>query len=175
MLKTISIIVVVLLVALLAFAATRPNTFRIERTTTIHAAPEKIFVLINDFHAWEKWSPWEKVDPAVKRTYNGAASGKGAVYEWSGNNDVGQGRMQIIESTPPSKITIMIDFIAPFAAHNTVEFKLLTLGDSTTVSQAMFGPSPYISKLMGVFFNMDKMIGQKYEEGFAALKALVEK
>ncbi|MBI3775265.1 MAG: SRPBCC family protein [Gammaproteobacteria bacterium] len=175
MLKTISIIVVVLLAVLLTFAATRPNTFRIERTTSIHAPPDKIFVLINDFHAWEQWSPWEKADPAVKRTYSGAVSGKGAVYEWSGNNDIGQSRMEIIESMPPSKITIKIDFIAPFEAHNTLEFKLLTLGDTTTITQAMFGPSPYISKLMGLFFNMDKMIGQKYEEGFAALKALAEK
>lgn len=175
MFKIISIIVAVVLSAILIFAAIQPNTFRIQRANSIKAPPEKIFVLINDFRKWEQWSPWEKVDPAVKRTYSGAASGKGAVYEWSGNKDVGQGRMEIIESSPPSKITLMIDFIKPFEAHNTVEFTLVTLADSTTVTQAMFGPSPYISRLMGIFFNMDKMIGEKYEEGFANLKALIEK
>ena len=175
MLKTIAIIIGVLIAILLIFAATRPDAFRVERSISIKAPPEKIFALINDFHQWEAWSPWEKVDPAVKRSYSGAASGQGAVYEWSGNNEVGQGRMEIIESSPPSKVGIKINFLKPFAAQNTVEFTLVTQGDSTTVTQAMFGPSPYISKLMGVFFNMDKMVGQKYEEGLSSLKAIAEK
>jgi uncharacterized protein YndB with AHSA1/START domain len=174
MIKTIAFVVVALLAAILIYAATKPDTFRIERSTSIKAPPEKIFVLINDFRQWESWSPWEKIDPALKRTYGGASGGKGAIYEWNGNKDIGHGRMEIIESLPPSKVALKLDFIKPFEAHNTVEFKLQTQGDSTTVTQAMYGPSPYIAKLMGVFFSMEKMVGEKYEEGLANLKAIAE-
>ncbi|WP_374086487.1 SRPBCC family protein [Methylomicrobium lacus] len=174
MIESIVIAVVVLLAALLIYATTRPDTFRVERSATIKAPTEKIFPLINDFRQWETWSPWEKVDPAVKRSYSRAASGEGAIYEWNGNKDIGQGRMEIIESSPTSKVIIKIDFIKPFEAHNTIEFNLVTHGDSTIVTQAMYGPCPYISKLIGIFFSMDKMVGQKYEEGLANLKALSE-
>jgi len=174
MIESIVITVVVLLAALLIYAATRPDTFRVERSTTIKAPAEKIFPLINDFREWEPWSPWEKVDPAVKRSYSGAANGQGAIYEWNGTKDIGQGRMEIIESSPTSKVIIKIDFIKPFEAHNTIEFTLVTHGDATIVTQAMYGPCSYISKLMGIFFSMDKMVGQKYEEGLANLKALSE-
>jgi uncharacterized protein YndB with AHSA1/START domain len=173
--KTIAIVVVVLLAALLIYAATKPDSFRIERATTIKAPPEKIFPLINDFHQWEAWSPWEKIDPALKRTYAGADNGKGAVYEWNGNKDIGQGRMEITESTPASKVALRLDFVKPFEAHNTVEFTLVPQGGSTTVTQAMYGPSPYMSKLMTIFFSMEKMVGEKYEEGLANLKAIAEK
>jgi uncharacterized protein YndB with AHSA1/START domain len=175
MIKTIAIVVVVLLASLFIYAAMRPDSFRIERATSIKAPPEKIFPLINDFHQWEGWSPWEKIDPALKRTYGGTASGKGAVYAWDGNKDVGQGRMEIVQSLPPSKVALKLNFIKPFEAQNTVEFTLAPQGDSTTVTQAMYGPSPYISKLMGIFFSMEKMVGQKYEEGLANLKAIAEK
>ena len=175
MFKTIAIIIVILIAAILIYAATRPDTFRIERSTSIKVPPEKIFPLINGFHQWEAWSPWEKIDPAVKRSYSGADSGKGAIYAWQGNKDIGHGRMEIIESTPSSNVVIKIDFIQPFEAHNTVEFTLVTQGGATTVTQAMYGPSPFISKLMGLFFSMEKMVGQKYEEGLASLKAIAEK
>jgi uncharacterized protein YndB with AHSA1/START domain len=175
MIKTIAIALVLLIAALLIYAATKPDSFRIERTTTIKATPEKIFPLVNDFHQWEAWSPWEKIDPALKRTYAGAASGKGAVYEWSGNKDIGQGRMEIVESTPSTKVALKLDFITPFEAHNMVEFVLVPQGDSTTVTQAMYGPSPYVSKLMSLVFSVDKMVGGKYEEGLASLKSLAEK
>jgi uncharacterized protein YndB with AHSA1/START domain len=175
MLKIIAIAVVVSIVAALIFAATRPDIFRVERSASIKAPPEKIFSLINDFHQWQAWSPWEKVDPAAKATFSGAANGVGAVYEWNGNKEVGQGRMEIIESSPPSKVVLKIDFIKPFDGHNTIEFTLAPHGDATTVTQAMYGPSPYISKIMCLFFSMDKMVGSKYEEGLAALKAIAEK
>lgn len=175
MLKVIATIVVLLIAAVLLFAATRPDSFRVQRSASFKAPPEKLFALVNDFHHWEAWSPWEKLDPAVKRTYSGAANGKGAVYEWSGNKDVGQGRMEIIESLPSSKVVLKIDFVKPFEGHNTVEFTFAAQGDATIMTQAMYGPSSYVSKLMGIFFSMDKMIGQKYEDGFANLKALVEK
>lgn len=174
MLKTIAIIIAILIAAILGFAATRPDSFRIERSTSINAPPEKIFPLINDFHQWEAWSPWEKIDPQVERIYSGAANGKGAVYEWRGNKDVGHGRMEIIESSPPSKLALKIDFITPFEAHNSVDFTLVAQGATTTVTQAMYGPSPYISRLMGLFFSMEKMVGQKYEEGLSSLKAIAE-
>jgi uncharacterized protein YndB with AHSA1/START domain len=172
---TIIAIIAVLVVAVLIYAATRPDSFRIERSTSIKAPPEKIFSLLNSFHQWEAWSPWEKVDPAIKRTYSGAESGRGAVYAWQGNKNIGQGRMEIVESTPNSRLVIKIDFLKPFEAHNTVEFTLAPQGDSAKVTHAMFGPSPFISKVMGLFFNMEKMVGPKFEEGLASVKALAEK
>ncbi|MBL1262539.1 SRPBCC family protein [Candidatus Methylomicrobium oryzae] len=174
MIEYIVIAAMIFLILLLIFAATRPNTFHVERSAIIHAPPEKIFPLINDFREWEPWSPWEKIDPEIKRTYSGALRGEGAIYEWSGNKNIGQGRMEIVESLPPFKIKLKIDFIKPFKAHNTIEFTLVPHGDSTTVTQAMYGPSPFVSRLMGIFCNMDKMIGRKYEEGLANLKTLSE-
>ncbi|WP_265949643.1 SRPBCC family protein [Dechloromonas sp. A34] len=162
------------IVLALIYAATKPDTFRVERSISIKAPAEKIFPLINDFHRWEQWSPWEKVDPALKRTYSGADSGVGAAYAWFGNKEIGQGRMEIIESTPPARLLIKIDFLAPFEAHNTVEFTLTRQGDSTVLSHAMFGPSPYLAKLMGLVFSMDKMVGDKFEEGLGSLKAIAE-
>lgn len=175
MFKTITLVLLAVVAAVLLFAATRPDSFRVERAITINAAPEKIFPLINNFRQWEPWSPWEKIDPQLKRSYSGAAEGVGAVYEWNGNKDVGQGRMAITGSEPNSKVTIQLDFITPFEAHNTVEFVLVPQGSGTQVTQAMFGPSPFISKLMGLVFSMEKMVGGKYEEGLASLKALAEK
>ena len=174
MLKTIAIIVVALIVGLLGFAATRPNTFRVQRATSIKAPPEKIFPLINDLHRWTAWSPYEKKDPTMKRTHRGAASGKGAVYEWEGNKDIGKGRMEITETSPPSRVTIKLDFVRPFEAHNVVEFTLEPAGDSTTVTWALHGPAPYISKVMSLFFSMDKMVGTDFETGLASLKAAAE-
>ena len=175
MLATIAIIVVVLLAALLAFAATRPDVLRVQRATSIQAAPETIFPLIADFHRWISWSPWENRDPELKRTYSGAASGKGAVYAWKGNRNVGSGRMEITEASSPGKITIQLDFIKPFAAHNITEFTLQPAGGATNVTWTMHGPSPFITKVMGVFVNMDKMIGKDFETGLANLKSVAER
>lgn len=175
MFKTIAIVIVVLIAAVLLFAATKPDTFRIERSASIQAPPEKVFTFINDFRNWGAWSPWEKKDAAMKRTLGATASGKGAVYEWDGNKDVGQGRMEITESTPPSRIAIQLDFTKPFEAHNIVEFTLEPKGDSTNVTWAMHGPSPYLSKIMGLFFSMDKMVGKDFEAGLANLRSAAEK
>jgi len=170
----IGIIVVVLLAGLLGFAATRPDTFRYQRTASINAPPQKILPLILDFHNWTYWSPWEKLDPALRRTYGGAASGKGAVYEWEGNKKAGQGRMEITEASP-SKVLIKLDFLKPFEAHNTAEFNLEPRGDATTITWAMYGPNPFIAKVMCLFVNMDKMVGKDFEAGLANLKAAAEK
>src|SRR5438552_160841 len=179
MIKTIALIVVGLLAVLIAvvliLALTKPDTFRVERTTSIKAPPKRIFPLLNDFQSWSAWSPYEKKDPAMKRTFSGPPSGKGAIYEWDGDKNVGQGRMEIMRSTPPSNVTLDLDFVKPFEAHNTVVFTLAPQGDSTTLTWAMQGPANFISKVMQVFINMDKMVGTDFEAGLANLKALAEK
>lgn len=175
MLKKIAIAIVLVIAAILIYAATKPDDFRVQRATSVKAAPEKIFALINDLHSWGSWSPWEKMDPAMKRTYSGTPSGKGAAYAWEGNSKVGEGRMEITDATPPSKITIKLDFVKPLEGHNTAEFTLEPKGDATNVTWLMYGPSPYIAKVMGVFVSMDKMIGSDFEAGLANMKAVAEK
>lgn len=170
MLKIIAIAVGAIIAGVLIYAATRPDSFRIERSATIKAPREKIFALVNEFKFWTAWSPWEKIDPALKRSYAGPASGKGASYAWEGNKDVGSGRMEITESATPSKIVIRLDFLKPFEAHNTAEFTFVRQGDATTVTWAMHGPSPYLSKLIGLVFNMDRVVGGMFEQGLANLK-----
>jgi uncharacterized protein YndB with AHSA1/START domain len=174
MLKLVALVVAVPIVAVLGFAATRPSTFRVQRTTSIKAPPEKIFALIEDLHRWTTWSPYERKDPAMRRAHSGAARGAGAVNEWEGNNDVGQGRMEIVETSAPSRVSIRLDFVRPFEAHNVVEFTLEPRGDSTTVTWALHGPMPFVTKVMSVFFSMDRMVGTDFETGLASLKAVAE-
>jgi carbon monoxide dehydrogenase subunit G len=175
MFKKIAFVVIVLVAAVLALAATKPDTFRVERSVSIDAPPEKIFPLIDDLHNWTVWSPWEKKDPAMKRTYSGAARGKGAAYAWEGNKDVGMGRMEIAESSPTSKVTINLDFVKPFEAHNVVDFTVEPKGGTSSVTWAMHGPSPFFSKVLHVFLSMDRMVGKDFEAGLANLKAAAEK
>jgi carbon monoxide dehydrogenase subunit G len=168
-------IVLVVIAALLLYAATRPDSFRVERSTSILATPDKVFAFVNDFHQWSVWSPWEKLDPNLKRTHGGATSGKTATYAWEGNNKVGQGRMEIVDTAPPGRIVIKLDFLKPFEAHNTAEFTFLPEGSGTRVNWAMHGPANFMTKLMGVFMSMDKMVGKDFETGLANLKAAAEK
>ncbi len=175
MLKIIAIVIVVLIAVVLGLAATKPDTFRVQRATTIKAPAAKVYALIDDFRQWGQWSPWEKLDPDLKRTFSGAASGKGAVYEWTGNNKVGAGRMEITEPTPPNKLVIKLDFIKPFEGHNIAEFTLEPQADATQLTWVMHGPTPFVSKLMQVFVSMDSLIGKDFEAGLANLKALAEK
>ena len=177
MLETIVTIIVVLLLviaAVVAFAATRPSAFRIARSARIAAAPDKIYPLIDDFHRWTAWSPYENLDPDLKRTYGGAVSGVGATYAWEGNNKAGAGRMEIMESAVPSKVTIKLEFSKPFVAHNTAEFTLEPDGAATTVTWAMLGSRPLMMKVMGLFFNMDNMIGKDFETGLNSLRTAAE-
>lgn len=174
MLKTIIIVVVVLIAALLVYAATRPAVFRVERSTTIKATPANIHALIDDFHQWRGWSPYENIDPALERSFSGADHGVGAVYEWNGNAKAGQGRMEITRSTP-AQIVIQLDFVRPFEGHNIAEFSLQPNGNATDVHWAMHGPSPYMAKLMGIFVDMDRMIGKDFETGLATMKTVAEK
>jgi hypothetical protein len=177
MLEIIIIVAVVLAIAVaivLVLAATKPDSFSVQRAIAVKAAPEKIFPLINDFHRWQSWSPYENKDPAMKRSFSGAADGKGAVYGWEGNKNVGSGRMEILDSAVSSKIVIKLDFFTPFEGHNTAEFTLLPQADVTNVTWLMHGPAPFMSKLMQVFMNLDHMIGKDFEIGLANLKRLTE-
>src|SRR5438093_13226167 len=175
MFKKIALVIVVLVAALLIYAATRPDALHVQRAASIKAPPEKILPPINDFHSWSSWAPYEKLDPAMKRAYSGATNGKGAVYEWDGNSQVGQGRMEITDASHPSRVTIKLDFIRPFEGHNTAEFALVPQGNATNVSWTMDGRSPYVAKLMGVFIDMDNMVGKDFETGLANLKAIAER
>jgi carbon monoxide dehydrogenase subunit G len=174
MIKIIVLALVVLVAAVLGLAATRPDSFRVERSTQISAPPQKVLALVNDFHQWGAWSPYEKLDPAMKRTYAGAAVGKGAVYEWDGSSKAGKGRMEITAAAP-AKTVIQLDFSKPFTAHNIAEFTALAQGDATRITWSMSGPAPLVTKVMGLFFNMDKMIGADFETGLANLKTVAEK
>jgi hypothetical protein len=173
MVKTVAIVVVALLVVSLAgilvFAAFKPDTFRVQRATSVKASPDKIFPLIADFHRWGAWSPYEKLDPAMKRTFSGAANGKGAVYEWDSDGKAGRGRLEITDAPAPSSVAIKLDFFKPFEAHNIAEFTLEPRGETTDVTWAMYGPHLYVAKIMSVFFNMDSMIGKDFETGLANL------
>jgi len=178
MFEVIAILAVVLAIAIaivLILAATKPDRFSVQRATTVKALPETIFPLISDFHQWGSWSPYEHKDPAMKRSYGGAASGKGAVYAWDGNKNVGSGRMEILDAQAPSKIVIKLDFFTPFEGHNTAEFTMLPQGDATSLTWLMHGPAPFMSRLMQVFMNIDNMVGKDFEVGLANLKRLTEK
>jgi uncharacterized protein YndB with AHSA1/START domain len=174
MFKIIIIIIALLIAAVLIYAATKPDSFRIERSTVIKAPPEKISAYLTDFKQWAAWSPWEEKDPTMKRTYSGATSGKGTIYGWEGNKNVGTGRMEILD-VQLQKVTIKLDFLSPFEAHNTAEYVLEPQGDSTKLTWSMFGPSNYMSKVMSVVMSMDKMVGPDFEAGLAKLKAAAEK
>jgi uncharacterized protein YndB with AHSA1/START domain len=170
----IAIVIALLVAALLVYAASKPDTFRVQRSAAIAAPPEKIFPHLNDLHAHHAWSPFEK-DPAMKRTHSGAPAGKGAVYEWEGSREVGQGRIAITESMPSSRLVLALDMLKPFKAHNTVEYTLEPKGNATNVTWAMYGSQPFMAKLMSTFIDCDKMVGSQFELGLANLKTIAER
>jgi carbon monoxide dehydrogenase subunit G len=172
---TALVVAALVIVALLAYVATRPGSFRVERTATIGAPPAHIAGFITDFRRWALWSPYEHIDPSMSKKVSGAPSGVGAVYEWSGNGKAGAGRMEIVEPASASRIAIRMDFFKPFKARNLVTFTLVPEGAATRVTWAMDGPAPFMSKLMGVFINMDHMIGKDFAIGLENLKAVAEK
>jgi hypothetical protein len=178
MIKTVALIVVVLLAVslagVLAYAATKPDTFRVQRAATIKAPADKIFPLINDLRAQSTWSPFEK-DPDMKRTHSGPAQGAGATYEWDGNRQVGAGRIAITDAKAPSQVTLALNMFRPMEAHNVVEFTLQPQGDATTVTWVMHGAQPYLAKVMSTVIDCDKMVGSMFEEGLTKLKALAER
>lgn len=174
MLKTIALIAMTMIAAILIYAATKPDTFHVQRSTHIAAPPEKVFGLIEDLPQWASWSPWEKMDPAMKKSYGGAPKGTGAILNWDGNADVGTGRMEIVSTVPASQVVIKLDFLKPFEAHNQAEFTLEGSSTTTTVTWAMHGPQPFMMKVMDVVMGMDKMVGKDFETGLANLKQLAE-
>lgn len=178
MLKTILLTVAAILatgiIVVLILAAMKPDIFTLQRSLAINAPPERVFPLINEFKNWTQWSPWEKLDPNLKRDYSGAPAGVGAVYAWEGDKKVGQGRMEIVEAVPSSKVALKLDFIKPFEAHNNVTFALEPAGSATNVTWTMTGPTPFIGKIFHVFVNMDRMVGAEFEKGLASMKTAAE-
>ena len=179
MLEIIVVFAVVLVIAIavvLIVASRKPDRFTVRRTAVVQASAERIFPLVNNFQEWAMWSPWENRDPAMKRSFGGPDSGKGAVYAWDGNRKVGSGRMEILDASQPSKILIKLDFFKPFEGHNTAEFTFVPERDAsaTNVIWVTQGPSPFMSKVMQVFMNIDAMIGRDFEAGLANLKKLAE-
>jgi hypothetical protein len=177
MLKIIGIVAAVVVlgvIVVLLLAARRPDTFQVKRSATINAPPERIYPLIADFRRWPEWSPYETKDPDMKRSYGGAASGKGATYGWDGDKNIGAGSMEITQADAPGKVALKLDFVRPFEAHNTVDFTLVPQGAGTVVTWDMRGPTPFFFKIIHVFLNMDKMVGGDMESGLAKLKAATE-
>jgi hypothetical protein len=167
--------IAVAIVAVLILALCKPKTFRVTRTAAIAASPDKIFAYVNDFHAWAKWSPFDKLDPNMQKMYSGTESGVGAIYDWSGNGKAGQGQMQIVAATEAKQIVIKLDILKPFEGHNTCEFDFLPSNDGVTeVTWSMFGPAPLITRVMQVFVSMDTMIGKDFADGLARMKAVAE-
>ena len=171
---TALVIIAVVVIGVLVAAALRPNTFRVERSIVIKAVPEKIFPMINDLHRFNTWNPYERMDPQIKGSYSGADSGKGAAYAWE-SKKVGTGRMEILDTAPPRRVVMKLDFLKPFEGHNTTVFTLEPQGAATSLTWTMTGPMPFVSKLMSVFVSMDKLIGKDFETGLAKLKGVVEK
>jgi len=164
----------VIVVVLVVVVALQPSEFRVARSKTISAPPAVVFAQVNDFHKWEAWNPWGKIDPAMKHTYEGAPAGTGAVYSWTGNREVGEGRMRITESRPSDLIRIKLEFLKPFAATNTAEFTFKPEGSKTAVTWSMTGNKNFMAKAIHLFMNMDKMIGGQFEKGLAEMKSIAE-
>jgi len=174
---TILLVIVLAVVVVLVVASTRPSTFRIERSTRIAAPMLQVAEQIDDFRAWQRWSPWENIDPSMQRTFSGADAGVGAIYEWDSKGKAGAGRMEITEMRAGPElglISIKLDFLKPLKASNTAEFTLTPTDAGTDLTWAMFGTSLYVSKVMGLFVDIDKMVGKDFEAGLAALKRNAE-
>lgn len=166
--------IVLAIAAFCVVVALQPEDFKITRTATINAAPDRVFEQVNDFHKWEAWSPWAKIDPAMKTTYIGPASGVGSSYSWTGNDDVGEGKMTITQSHPNEHVAIDLEFIKPFAAKNLTEFTLKPEGSGTNVTWTMAGKNNFIMKAFSLVMNMDKLVGGDFEKGLAQLKSISE-
>jgi uncharacterized protein YndB with AHSA1/START domain len=168
-------IVLLIIAAVLVYGAMQPSEFSVVREADIAATAPKVFGLLNDFNQWAKWSPWEKMDLTMQKTFSGSSTGKGSVYQWKGNKKVGEGRMEILDSQPSSSVSIDLQFITPFKAHNQTLFTLEPRNGQTHVKWTMSGNKNFVMKLMGVFMDMDKMVGKDFEAGLANMKAEAEK
>ena len=167
-------IIIAIVAALLIYGALQPADFSVSRAADFNAAPSKVFENINDFHKWSAWSPWEKMDPHLQRSFSGATSGVGAKYAWVGNKKVGEGSMEITHSEASQRMQLDLHFLKPFKADNVTEFTLVPKGNQTNLHWEMRGKKPFVMRVMGVFFNMDKIVGADFEKGLAGLKTIVE-
>lgn len=174
MFKKITITVALVIIAFLGFVAMQPSEFRIARTAAVSAPAPAVFAQVNDFHKWEAWSPWAKLDPQAKATFEGPASGTGAVFKWSGNDEVGAGTMTLTESRPSDLIRIRTDFVKPFEGTSLSEFVFKPEGDRTAVTWSVSGHNNFIAKAICLFVNMDRMLGEPMERGLAQMKSLAE-
>ena len=174
MLRKVLLGLAALIIILLGIIYTRASTFRVERTTRIDAPPDVVFALVNDFHAWDRWSPWAHLDPSMKVTYGGPPSGTGATYAWTGNDKVGEGNLRIVESKPAQAVVLRLEFIKPMASTNRTEFTFKPDGTGTKVDWVMTGPLDFMGKGMDLFVGMDRMIGPDFEKGLAAMRREAE-
>src|SRR6266404_613262 len=172
--KKIFIVLVAFVVVLVVVVALQPAEYSVVRSTSVSAPPAVVFEQVNDFHKWDAWSPWAKLDPAMKQTFEGAPAGNGAVYTWTGNKEVGEGRMTITESHPSDLVKIKLDFLRPFAATSDTVFTFKPDGNQTAVTWSMTGEKNFIAKAFHLFVNMDKMIGGDFEKGLAQMKSVAE-
>jgi hypothetical protein len=175
MLKTLALLIGAVIAALLLYAVSRPDRFHVERSTTIQAPAERLHPLINDLRHFNTWNPYARKDPAMQGQYSGPAAGPGAVYDFQGNRDVGKGRIGITASSAPSSVTMQLDMFEPFEGRNVVTFSLVPEGNATRVTWAMDGPSPFVARLIGIFIDMDHMIGRDFETGLSLLKSQAER
>ena len=174
MVKKILLALLAVIAILIGLIVAQPASYKVVRSTTINAPQAEVFALINDFHGWDKWSPWAKLDPNMKTTYSGAGSGPGAAYHWVGNNDVGEGRMTITESKPGELVRMKLDFLKPFPSTSTAEFALKPEGSGTALTWTMLGKANFMMKCMGLIMNCDKMVGGQFEQGLTNLRSIVE-
>lgn len=174
MLKKLALVLFILIAGLVAFIATRPTEFRVSRSTVINAPPAAVFEKVNNLRQWNDWSPWAKLDPNAKNTFEGPESGLGAVFGWAGNEKVGEGRMTITDSVPAERILMKLEFFKPFAGTSMTEFTFKPEGQGTAMSWTMTGENNFIAKAMSLVMDCDKMVGGQFEQGFVNLKALVE-
>jgi hypothetical protein len=172
--KKLLIVLALIAIVLVIVVALQPSQYRVERTATIAAPAPVVFAQVNDFHNWEAWSPWAKIDPAMKQTYEGAAAGTGAIYRWAGNTEVGEGRMTISESRPGDLIRVSLEFLKPFASTATAEFTFKPQGDQTVVTWSMTGGRNFMAKAVHLVLNIDRLIGEQFEKGLAQMKAVAE-
>jgi carbon monoxide dehydrogenase subunit G len=174
MLMKILITLTVIVIVFVVIVALRPSEYRVARTVTIAAPAPAVFAQVNDFHKWNAWNPWAKMDPAMKQTYEGAPTGTGAIYTWTGNRQVGEGRMTLTESRPPELIRINLEFLKPFAATSAAEFTVTPEGQRTAVTWSMVGNLNVVTKIVHLFVGMDRMIGANFEKGLADMKSVAE-
>lgn len=172
--KKAALLLAVLVACVVGYVASQPNQFRVTRSATISGPPADVFAQVNDFHHWNAWSPWAKKDPAAKNSFEGPSSGEGAMFSWSGNHEVGEGRMTLTESSPNERVQIRLDFEKPFKSTSTAEFTFKPVGDQTVVTWSMFGERNFICKACSVVMNMDEMIGGEFEKGLASMNKIVQ-